>query len=133
MVYFSLLYSLICQGRSIFFQILIFLPFSCCGAHCFCSFLSGLGFITSITFIFLVGVFMSSWLGTSVLSLSEWLIKRMPFVRHIYNASKQISTAISPGNTFFLPWWFCQSTLYFVTHDVYLQIKTLKPSKKWSL
>lgn len=39
---------------------------------------------------------MSSWLGTSVLSLSEWLIKRMPFVRHIYNASKQISTAISP-------------------------------------
>ncbi|CAL9058634.1 protein LIKE COV 1-like [Musa acuminata AAA Group] len=56
----------------------------------------GLGFITSITFIFLVGVFMSSWLGTSVLSLSEWLIKRMPFVRHIYNASKQISTAISP-------------------------------------
>ncbi|XP_010550869.1 PREDICTED: protein LIKE COV 1-like [Tarenaya hassleriana] len=56
----------------------------------------GLGFITSITFIFLVGVFMSSWLGTSVLSLGEWFIKRMPFVRHIYNASKQISTAISP-------------------------------------
>lgn len=39
---------------------------------------------------------MSSWLGTSVLSLGEWLIKRMPFVRHIYNASKQISAAISP-------------------------------------
>ncbi|CAN7126927.1 unnamed protein product [Brassica rapa subsp. narinosa] len=56
----------------------------------------GLGFITSITFIFLVGVFMSSWLGTSVLNLGEWFIKRMPFVRHIYNASKQISTAISP-------------------------------------
>ncbi|KAG9136350.1 hypothetical protein Leryth_022670 [Lithospermum erythrorhizon] len=56
----------------------------------------GVGFVTSITFIFLVGVFMSSWLGTSVLSLGEWFIKRMPFVRHIYNASKQISTAISP-------------------------------------
>ncbi|KAG8376031.1 hypothetical protein BUALT_Bualt09G0021400 [Buddleja alternifolia] len=56
----------------------------------------GLGFVTSITFIFLVGVFMSSWLGTSVLSLGEWFIKRMPFVRHIYNASKQISAAISP-------------------------------------
>ncbi|XP_010527211.1 PREDICTED: protein CONTINUOUS VASCULAR RING 1-like [Tarenaya hassleriana] len=56
----------------------------------------GLGFITSITFIFLVGVFMSSWLGASVLNLGEWFIKRMPFVRHIYNASKQISTAISP-------------------------------------
>ncbi|KAL3535740.1 hypothetical protein ACH5RR_004201 [Cinchona calisaya] len=56
----------------------------------------GLGFVTSITFIFLVGVFMSSWLGTSVLSLGEWFIKRMPLVRHIYSASKQISAAISP-------------------------------------
>jgi uncharacterized membrane protein len=58
---------------------------------------TGLGFVTSITFIFLVGVFMSSWLGASVLGLGEWFIKRMPFVRHIYNASKQISAAISPG------------------------------------
>ncbi|WZZ03557.1 hypothetical protein YC2023_089478 [Brassica napus] len=67
----------------------------------------GLGFITSITFIFLVGVFMSSWLGTSVLNLGEWFIKRMPFVRHIYNASKQISTAISPGvfPLISLFWW----------------------------
>ncbi|KAF7813843.1 protein LIKE COV 1-like [Senna tora] len=56
----------------------------------------GLGFVTSITFIFLVGVFMSSWLGASVLGLGEWFIKRMPLVRHIYNASKQISAAISP-------------------------------------
>ncbi|XP_039143515.1 protein LIKE COV 1-like [Dioscorea cayenensis subsp. rotundata] len=56
----------------------------------------GLGFITSITFIFMIGVFMSSWLGASVLGLGEWFIKRMPFIRHIYNASKQISAAISP-------------------------------------
>ncbi|KAE9600311.1 hypothetical protein Lal_00046023 [Lupinus albus] len=61
------------------------------GIHVF-----GLGFVTSITFIFLVGVFMSSWLGASVLGLGEWFIKRMPLVRHIYNASKQISAAISP-------------------------------------
>ncbi|KAK8566854.1 hypothetical protein V6N13_002536 [Hibiscus sabdariffa] len=56
----------------------------------------GLGFVTSITFIFLIGIFMSSWLGASVLGLGEWFIKRMPFIRHIYNASKQISSAISP-------------------------------------
>ena len=61
------------------------------------AFLSGLGFITSITFIFMVGVFMSSWLGASVLGIGEWLIKRMPLIRHIYSASKQISAAISPG------------------------------------
>ncbi|XP_024979833.1 protein LIKE COV 1-like isoform X1 [Cynara cardunculus var. scolymus] len=56
----------------------------------------GLGFVTSVTVIFVVGIFMSSWLGASVLSLGEWFIKRMPFVRHIYDASKQISSAISP-------------------------------------
>jgi uncharacterized membrane protein len=58
---------------------------------------AGLGFVTSISFIFVVGVFMSSWLGASILGLGEWFIKRMPFVRHIYDASKQISAAISPG------------------------------------
>ena len=71
------------------------------GSEKFTSF-AGLGFITSISFIFVVGVFMSSWLGASVLSLGEWFIKRMPFVRHIYNASKQISAAISPGYTSYL-------------------------------
>ncbi|GAB2279221.1 Protein LIKE COV 3 [Dionaea muscipula] len=56
----------------------------------------GLGFMTSLTFIFMVGVFMSSWLGASVLSLGEWFIKKMPLVSYIYSASKQISAAISP-------------------------------------
>ncbi|KAI5684206.1 hypothetical protein M9H77_05434 [Catharanthus roseus] len=56
----------------------------------------GLGFVTSISFIFLVGVFMSSWLGASVLALGEWFIKKMPLMSYIYAASKQISAAISP-------------------------------------
>ncbi|XAR61775.1 hypothetical protein NMG60_11016290 [Bertholletia excelsa] len=56
----------------------------------------GLGFITSISFIFLTGILMSSWLGASLLGLGEWFIKKMPLVRHIYAASKQISAAISP-------------------------------------
>ncbi|XP_075499627.1 protein LIKE COV 3-like [Primulina tabacum] len=59
----------------------------------------GLGFVTSITFIFLVGVFMSSWVGTSVLALGEWFIKKMPLMSYIYAASKQISAAISPDQT----------------------------------
>ncbi|KAI5083239.1 hypothetical protein GOP47_0002982 [Adiantum capillus-veneris] len=56
----------------------------------------GLGFVTSILFIFSVGVFVSSWVGANILSVGEWFIKRMPLVRHIYSASKQISAAISP-------------------------------------
>ncbi|ESR38931.1 hypothetical protein CICLE_v10027148mg, partial [Citrus x clementina] len=51
----------------------------------------GLGFMTSITFIFLVGMFMSSWLGASILSLGKWLIKKMPLISYIYSASKQIN------------------------------------------
>ncbi|TMW89519.1 hypothetical protein EJD97_017079 [Solanum chilense] len=56
----------------------------------------GLGFVTSLIFIFLVGVSMSSWLGASLLSLGEWIIKKMPLMSYIYTASKQISSAISP-------------------------------------
>jgi hypothetical protein len=29
--------------------------------------------------------------------MGEWFIKRMPLVKHIYSASKQISAAINPG------------------------------------
>ncbi|EYU17484.1 hypothetical protein ABFS83_03G090400 [Erythranthe nasuta] len=56
----------------------------------------GLGFITSLIFIFFVGIFASSWMGATVFLIGEWFIKRMPFVKHIYSASKQISSAISP-------------------------------------
>ncbi|KAF3331993.1 Protein LIKE COV 2 [Carex littledalei] len=60
----------------------------------------GLGFLTSLIFVFLVGIFVSSWLGASVFWLGEWVIKKMPLMRHIYSASKQISTAISPVSHF---------------------------------
>ncbi|CDP11424.1 unnamed protein product [Coffea canephora] len=56
----------------------------------------GIGFITSVIFIFFVGVFASSWFGATVFWIGEWFIKKMPFVRHLYSASKQISSAISP-------------------------------------
>lgn len=36
-------------------------------------------------------------MGATIFWLGEWFIKRMPFVKYIYSASKQISAAISPG------------------------------------
>lgn len=66
------------------------------GYHIF----SGLGFLTSLLFIFLVGIFVSSWVGSTVFWIGEWFIKKMPFVRHIYSASKQVSTAVSPGDSY---------------------------------
>jgi uncharacterized membrane protein len=64
---------------------------------CFHDMIAGLGFLTSMVFIFLVGIFVSSWVGSTIFWVGEWFIKKMPFVRHIYSASKQVSTAISPG------------------------------------
>ncbi|MBA0664095.1 hypothetical protein Goklo_004155 [Gossypium klotzschianum] len=70
---------------------------SICITHGFDFIFAGLGFITSLLFVFFVGVFVSSWMGAAVFSVGEWVIKQMPFVKHIYSASKQISAAISPG------------------------------------
>eukprot|EP00878_Enallax_costatus_P013925 GHUV01014562.1.p1 GENE.GHUV01014562.1~~GHUV01014562.1.p1 ORF type:complete len:178 (+),score=39.19 GHUV01014562.1:288-821(+) len=56
----------------------------------------GLGFMTSVAFITMTGVFFSSWLGSWMLSFGEWIIKRLPLVKHIYSASKQVSGALNP-------------------------------------
>ncbi|KAK9286524.1 hypothetical protein L1049_014922 [Liquidambar formosana] len=39
---------------------------------------AGLGFITSLLFVFFVAVLVSSWMGATVFWLGEWFIKRMP-------------------------------------------------------
>eukprot|EP00877_Chromochloris_zofingiensis_P015011 jgi/Chrzof1/9764/Cz04g14280.t1 len=56
----------------------------------------GLGFVTSVLFVTMTGVFFSSWLGSWMLSFGEWIIKRLPLVKHIYSASKQVSAALNP-------------------------------------
>ncbi|KAI3451712.1 hypothetical protein Pfo_008377 [Paulownia fortunei] len=90
----------------------------------------GLGFVTSITFIFLVGVFMSSWVGASLLALGEWFIKKMPLMSYIYAASKQISAAISPGKSYLFTMNWNTSVLNPIS---LVQIRLLKPSRKWLL
>ena len=34
---------------------------------------------------------MSSWLGGLLLQVGEWIIKKLPIVKHIYSAAKQVS------------------------------------------
>jgi len=58
----------------------------------------GLGFMTSMMFIFFTGVFVSSWFGGILLSIGEWTIRKVPLVKHIYSASKQIGAAVNPGD-----------------------------------
>lgn len=33
---------------------------------------------------------MSSYVGNLLLNFGEWIIKRLPLVKHIYSASKQV-------------------------------------------
>jgi uncharacterized membrane protein len=44
------------------------------------------------------GVFCSSWLGGVFLNMGEWIIKKLPLVKHIYSAAKQVSAAVNPAN-----------------------------------
>eukprot|EP00951_Prasinocladus_malaysianus_P008247 scaffold59587_cov43-Prasinocladus_malaysianus.AAC.1 len=44
-----------------------------------------------------VGVFVSSYFGGVLLSLGEWIIRKVPVVKHVYSASKQISAAVNPN------------------------------------
>lgn len=77
---------------------------------------AGLGFATSIPFVFVVGIFMSSWLGASVLTLGELFIKKMPLVSYIYSASKQISRAIRPGKSVCINIYSPNAYIYFYIH-----------------
>lgn len=45
-----------------------------------------------------LGVFVSSWLGGLLLQVGEWIIKKLPLVKHIYSAAKQVSGAVNPAN-----------------------------------
>lgn len=57
----------------------------------------GLGFATSMLFIFATGVVASSYIGGALISFGEWIIRRLPLVKHVFSAAKQISAAITPG------------------------------------
>ena len=49
-------------------------------------------------FIFATGVFTSSWIGSAFLGLGEYIIRKVPLVKHIYSAAKQVSAAVSPDS-----------------------------------
>lgn len=54
----------------------------------------GLGFITAMVFIFLTGVFTTSWIGSWLHAMSESAFSRVPVVKHIYSTAKQIAAAV---------------------------------------
>jgi uncharacterized membrane protein len=54
----------------------------------------GLGLLVFLVFTTLVGALTKGYIGMRAVSIGEGLVERMPVVRSIYNALKQVATAI---------------------------------------
>ncbi|VAW49229.1 Uncharacterized membrane anchored protein Mext_4159 [hydrothermal vent metagenome] len=54
----------------------------------------GFGVLLSLTLILLTGVVVANFLGSKVVKVWESFLSRIPLVRSIYNAAKQISQAV---------------------------------------
>lgn len=59
----------------------------------------GLGILIGIAIIFLVGMAAPSFLGRQFVSMSEYVVKRIPLAKVIYSAARQVLDALStPGD-----------------------------------
>ncbi len=56
--------------------------------------LPGLGVIITLILIFTIGLVTKSYLGKKLVSLGEKIVRRIPLVRGIYNALKQVVDAV---------------------------------------
>ena len=62
----------------------------------------GLGLLVFIVFTTLIGAFTKLYVGARIVGIGESLVERMPIVRSIYNALKQVATTVfnSSGASF---------------------------------
>ena len=54
----------------------------------------GLGIIITLILIFVIGLIIKSYIGNKLVVLGEWFVGKIPFVRGIYQALKQLVDAI---------------------------------------
>ena len=60
--------------------------------------ITGLGFVIILLFIYLTGVVASNVLGKKIIRFAEALVARVPLVRYLYGAIKELTGALStPG------------------------------------
>ena len=59
----------------------------------------GLGLIATVVLIFIVGVLTQSLLGRKLFPIGEWVVSKIPVVRNIYLAIKQLVEAIFAQNS----------------------------------
>ena len=61
----------------------------------------GMGIVTVLLVIYLVGWLSSYWFLKRVISYGEWLLGKIPVVKFIYNSVKHLSTAVFESNNMF--------------------------------
>ena len=54
----------------------------------------GLGVIITIILIFVIGLITKSYIGNKAVMLGEWFVSKIPLVRSIYQATKQLVDAV---------------------------------------
>lgn len=59
----------------------------------------GIGFVLVIVFILLIGIISTNVIGKKIIWLLEIMITRLPGIKSIYSAIKQLVDAFSPENT----------------------------------
>lgn len=58
----------------------------------------GLGIITTILLIFLIGLFTTNLIGKKLLALGEWVVDQIPVIRSVYTGAKQIISTFSASD-----------------------------------
>ena len=58
-----------------------------------------LGFILTILFLYILGLIISNVLGKKIYKLFESILSKIPIVSRVYNSIKQITGALSGGNS----------------------------------
>lgn len=61
----------------------------------------GMGIITVLLVIYLVGWLSSYWFMKRMISYGEWLLGKIPIIKFIYNSVKHLSTAVFESNNMF--------------------------------
>ncbi len=54
----------------------------------------GLGFIIILVVIFTLGLLVRNYLGAKILSFSEYIIDKMPFINRLYKSIKHVTTSL---------------------------------------
>ncbi len=67
--------------------------------HLFGYSLPGLGLITTILIIILAGIFTRNIIGAKLYRLGDYFLERMPIIRPIYSAAKQLLEAVTKQST----------------------------------